>query len=413
MKRSLYSIGAQVAFSGTNFLVGIIGVGYLSTNNLAVFALQQTTLLFICTIISSLIIVPYTLDAPALRLNADRKLLRIVYTGHSIALVSLAALVLGSSTFILSDLGLGLASATYSYVFLWRFIQRGAQIADGNSKLAFIFEILAASGVLTMAVFLYVFHVNIDASQLLFLSAFAVLPAAAAQTALTPRPVLFHRVLYKSFIRKFKRSGLYSLLGTAPSEIVNNGHIYAFSIFGHPSLVAHAYFASLFYRHITVLIPSVRSAILPSFVEGIRLKQWRRIRKLNIIVSGSLAALSVLNCILAFIILPVVASYFDIGQYDESLLQTFILIWGVVFLFSSLRVSTFSLSQALRKFRGLAIATGASASFAVVLYFYWSITLSQTALASAMILPGAFYSIFCIALIWGGGDHRKHNLIFG
>lgn len=402
MRNGVYGILSQVTFSGANFAVALGALHALPLEDVSSIAFVQTSLLFLTTIVNSLVCVPFALTVRADKSSSRRRGEATSFYIQSWSVATGVSLFFACITFALSDMKLSSAiyATVYCLLFQFRNAQRNILISKHEALQSALLEFFGFASLAVLLIYIVFFHIKTDIGQFLnILSITSLLPIIVGQILDKSTRVKFRRSSLMLMTQNFKRIGLQSLLGTVPSEIVVNAHIYVLTILGDKLLLAAIYSASILFRHITIIYAGLRNVLLPDIIRRLR-ENVRYTKRYVFAVSAFLFVAPLLNAFL-FLLVPKSLIVFALGEHGNGMTPYWPLAWGVIYALVGVRVPYFCFQQASKQFSAMTQVVFLSSLLSAGLYLVYLLYPSIAVLTCAMLLPQLAYSVGLAALTIG------------
>lgn len=393
MRNGLYGVASQVAFSAANFAIAFAALHLLTIEEISSIAYIQTTLLFLTTLVNSLVCVPFSLSVRDEKSKSRKTKESAIFYIQSLFVSGCVSIFMIILNLIFTNLYLidSIFVFVYCLIFQFRSSQRNILISKRESKKSLFLEIAGSAPLILSFFALYVFSGSVDLSFFVIILAItSVLPIFIGQflegaTDFRPR-----RSALKLLLLNFKRIGFQSLLGTLPSEIVVNAHIYVLTIVQQPALLASVYSTSILFRHVTIIYAGLRSVLLPEIVKRMR-SGMGSTRAYVFWMSSILFIAPIINMSL-FMLLPAAIITLVLGENAGNHEMSWLVVWGVIYSLVGLRVPYFCYQQAVKQFSLMTRAVFLSSLISIALYAIYIFRPSATALMWAMIAPQFVYS---------------------
>ncbi len=345
------SMAGTLAIAGSNFLLSLVLIPLLVPADYGFFIFGQVLTAFSYSIVNAMGGTPLSITLNKGTPDWQPEYLAIMKVDAILSV--LAGLIAIGSGFVFGmplPVTLFMGLFTFAAALRWGF--RCAEFARHRVKTTGLSDVIYACVVVTGCVVMYFGNL---ADTLL---AASITVATAASLSAIYLWLSLEKVggrgRLSHYAEVWKGQSRWALLGVVTTEMTSNGHAYLVTFMAGPQAFAPIAVAALFWRPLTVVLPSLMLIERPIMarqlakedVDGARATARSFLRIVLTILAGNV----VLAVAVALVFHDKVASL----PYEASTLYTACSLWFIVVLIQSMRIPASSLIQAARQFKPLA-----------------------------------------------------------
>lgn len=345
------SMAGTLAIAGSNFLLSLVLIPLLAPADYGFFIFGQVLTAFSYSIVNAMGGTPLSISLNRGTPDWQPEYLAIMKVDAILSV--LAGLVAVGSGFLFGmplPVTLFMGLFTFAAALRWGF--RCAEFARHRVKSTGISDLIYACVVITGCAIMHVQYLG----DTLLVASITVATAASLSAAylwLTLEKV-GGRSRLSHYGRVWRGQSRWALLGVITTEMTSNGHAYLVTFMAGPQAFAPIAVAALFWRPLTVVLPSLMLIERPIMarqlakgdVEGARGTARSFLRLVLTILAG--------NVVLAVAVSLIFHDKVVNLPYEPSTLYVACGLWFIVVLIQSMRIPASSLIQAAGQFKPLA-----------------------------------------------------------